>query len=231
MKLSSMILGVFIVLSISPVVLGSPIPCPNTNAIVDAVDVEDFAMACEVVADTAQFMQSHGFDVSDQLNVAVVDEITTLHPYPVFGQYDSHLKAIEILSYAACTKLSGERQIFGQRITEELHRSFIAHEVAHAYAHRSFRFNTPSVVAHEYIAYSVQLATMAAELRKTILKSINVGAFENKKEIGETYLSLNPDYFAVKSYLHMMKAENGKWFYQRLLNGEFRPNGNGAQRY
>lgn len=231
MTVTSVVLTVFVALSFSPAVTGNPFLCPNANAIIDAVAEEDFTMACEVVADTAQFMQSHGFDVSQQLRVAVVDEITTLHPYPVYGQFDSHLKTIEILSYAACRMLPTPRRLFGQQVTEELHRSFIAHEVAHAYAHRSFSFNTPSVVAHEYIAYSVQLATMDARLRETILKSINVGAFENEKEISETYLGLNPDYFAVKSYLHMINAENRKVFYQRLLNGEFRPNGHGAMRH
>jgi len=192
--------------------------CPQIDAIVDAADGTDFEMVCRVARKTADFMDAHGFEVDQQLNITICERIPTHSRPPEFGHFDTRGDSIVVLSYPACMKATEGRLIFGQKMNLALHYSFIAHEIAHAIANRNFRSGRPSVAAHEYIAYSVQLATMPKHLRQGILDRVLVGAFCREEEISELYLNLNPEYFAVKSYLHFVKPENGARFYRRLLS-------------
>lgn len=195
------------------------------NAVVDAESDADFQTTCIASRDVADFMRRHGFYVSNELKITVTESISDYHQLPVFGQFNTQDSNIVVLSLAACKKVTTGKRIFGQLMNEVLHQSFIAHEVAHAVADQNFRISRPSLAAHEYIAYSVQLATMPAPMRGRILKSIKLDAFEKDKEINETYLNLNPEYFGVKSYLHFMKAENGTKFYRKLLSTRLGSNG------
>ena len=74
------------------------------------------------------------------------------------------------------------------------------------------------IVEHEYIAYIVQFSMMNKKLRSEILSSIDIHAFQNEGEIGETYLALNPDYFAVKAYRHFMATPDKRGLLKKILH-------------
>jgi hypothetical protein len=82
------------------------------------------------------------------------------------------------------------------------------HEIAHAIADANF-VRRPVAPAHENIAYTTQLATMPEELRNTILRNVDTDGYEHLKEVGDMLLMIDPNRFAVKSYLHFMRPQNG----------------------
>ena len=84
----------------------------------------------------------------------------------------------------------------------------------------NFLVAEPSLMAHEYLAYVFQIASMPHSLRQKILKRIDVPAFHKAEEITEIYYSLNPDYFALKSFRHFMQTEDKLTLIHRLLSGE-----------
>jgi len=216
---------VLFLLLLSVEVNGDVRRCSGTNAVVDAQVDADFETTCAMARRTTDFMRRYGFDVSHELRIIVVDALTTHDALPVFGTFDDRSGDVTVLSFSASQKATKGRSIFGLEMNDALHQSFIAHEIAHAVAQKNFRISRPSITAHEYIAYTVQLATFPPPVRKQILEVIKVGAFENEHQIDETYLFLNPEYFAVKAYLHLMKAENGARFYKRVLSGTLSRNG------
>ncbi|WP_167367200.1 DUF6639 family protein [Solemya elarraichensis gill symbiont] len=198
-----------------------PLVCPNANATVSGMNKTDFIMVCDAVTDTAKLMSSLGFNTSAHLEIEILDDASrSLHPIPIIGLFNTKVRRVEIVDYA--THLAGTRlgRPFGLNPSRELHFSFIAHEVSHAYTHENTRFTRLLTVAHEYIAYVVQFSVMSAELRKSILERIDVPAFNNDEEISEVYLNLHPSYFAVKSWRHYIKPENGKTYINAILNGE-----------
>ncbi|OOZ13455.1 hypothetical protein BOW35_10430 [Solemya velum gill symbiont] len=215
------IFGLFLLLTCSVAVAEEPLVCPNANATVSGMNTADFVMVCEAVADTAKLMSSLGFNTSAHLEIEILDDASrSLHPIPIIGLFNAKVRRVEIVDYA--THLAGTRlgRPFGLPPSRELHYSFIVHEVSHAYTHENTRFTRLSTVAHEYIAYVVQFSMMPAELRESILDRIDVPAFTCDEEISEVYLNLNPSYFAVKSWRHFIKLENGKAYINAILNGE-----------
>jgi hypothetical protein len=83
----------------------------------------------------------------------------------------------------------------------------------------------PSLEAHEYIAYVVQLATLPDVLQQQLLASFSNPAFYHEREINGIFLQLDPEVFAVKAYRHFVTQSDPQTFFQRLLNsrlGSFR---------
>lgn len=175
---------------------------------------------CDAVADAVSFMTANGFEFKAPFTVAVVDRITHSQLVTTLGAFNAKTREVEILGYEAATGFLPDHPPFGIPMNPELYRSFVVHEAAHAVAHPNF-VRRPNLAAMEYIAYTVQLATMTEPLRERVLDSVQTEAFDQPQEIGDQLLMFDPARFAVKSYLHFIRPGNGAEFYQRLLTGKF----------
>ena len=193
--------------------------CQEANAVVHYQNQDDAMMACAAAADSLSFMESHGFviEVDRPLVISVVEPVSWIECRCAFGWFNAVEDRIEVLPFALSKRLALDSGVFGMPLTRELYRSFFAHEIAHAVAHSNFRIPNPSVAAHEYIAYTIQLATMTPLLRSEILNRLDVGAFTCDQEISDIYLALGPEQFAVKAYQHFQRPDNGTRFFQQLL--------------
>jgi hypothetical protein len=60
-------------------------------------------------------------------------------------------------------------------------------------------------------------------MRRRILGRIDNEGFGADAEIGELFLALAPEVFAVKAYRHFLRPGHGTAFYRRVLSGDFRP--------
>ncbi len=198
-------------------------PCPEAHATVVFEDQSQALMACAAAKNAIGFWA--GWDLAGLMPVTieVVEGLTPVHGRHLFAMYDAPTKTIKILSLTASQELVGAKPVFGMALDRELYRSFLVHEVAHAVADQIFAVKSPSIAAHEYIAYVAQLATMPSSLRDRILSRASVEGFVDEYEVSEIYLGFNPEHFALKSYLHYTHPENGKAFVNRLLTGDFVP--------
>jgi hypothetical protein len=197
-------------------------PCPHSDTLVTSADTETRRRICETVQRTEQLMQNYGMDRSFRLQIRTVDSFDGHQPNDIFGRFDSVGYRIEILTLPACMETAKERLPFGLAMSEALHQSFVAHEVAHAVTQWNSKIAKISTAAHEYIAYTFQIMSMSDALRSKILAHIDIEAFEHEDEINDVYYSLNPEYFALKSYRHFMQLKDKQGFIQRLLSGGLR---------
>ena len=146
--------------------------CAGTNATIYADSVYDTYLACAGAADAMAFLSQQGLIVDTVMRIDVLDTVF-LHrnktpSFRILGQFEAEQERISITSTKGQREMAAEKPIFGVPYEEALFRSVVAHEVAHAIADDNFHVLEPSRLAHEYLAYIVQLATMSPHLRQKI---------------------------------------------------------------
>ncbi len=194
--------------------------CDDAPILVTPPAHEDRLEVCKAAKTTIALMQSYGLEAPPRLEIEIRDAVDARHDNRRFGHFDPFEGKIAVMSWKACTDIERPQKPFGLAMSHALHRSIIAHEVAHAVADWNFLVAEPNLAAHEYLAYVFQIAGMPYPLQQTILQKIDVPAFQKADEITEIYYSLNPDYFALKSFRHFMQAEDKFTLMRRLLSGE-----------
>ncbi len=143
--------------------------CGGTNATIYADSVDDTYLACAGAADAVAFLSQQGLTVDTVMRIDILDNVF-LHQeespsFRILGQFDAKQNRILVTSTQGQRQMAAEKPIFGVPYEEALFRSVVAHEVAHAIAEENFHVAEPNRLAHEYIAYIVQLATMPPRFR------------------------------------------------------------------
>lgn len=188
---------------------------PGVNVYSD--QAKDGDLACQAVGSTLAFMQSIGFHVDTRFTIELVDHPLRLHGSEVTGTYDSRHLYIKVPNFSQAQRVAGRHLPFGMFMSHEIWQSFIAHEVAHAVAQANFQLAKPSIAAHEYIAYVVQLATLPKDTREDLLERFDNSPFRHERQINRVFLELDPEVFAVKAYRHYLAQPDPSVFFQRLL--------------
>lgn len=196
--------------------------CAGTNATVNADIAYDAYLACTGAADAVAFLSQQGFTVDTVMQIDILDSVF-LHPeeqpsFRILGQFDAKQNRIMVTSIEGQREMAKEKPIFGVPYEVALFRSVVAHEVAHAIAEDNFHVEEPTRLAHEYIAYIVQLATMPPRLSQRVFETFPTQAFASEMEINLMIYGLNPNLFAVKAYRHFRSPGVGVTFLQTLLS-------------
>lgn len=191
--------------------------CPVPGVTVFSDRAEDGELACQAVGKALAFMRDQGFRTDAEFTVDLVDRPLRLHGTEVTGTYDSRSYHIEVPSFSQAQLMAQRHPPFRVPMCQAMWQSFVAHEVAHAVAQASFRMPTPSLEAHEYIAYVVQLATLPEAIRQQLLEAFDNQAFQHERQINQIFLHLDPEVFAVKAYRHYVAQADPQAFFQRLL--------------
>lgn len=197
--------------------------CEGTQISVRAQQDNDVALACESAQRALAFFAGLGFRADIAATIIVEDALAMPSDCLLLGSFDGRSSEIRVLTLEKATQSTAQELPFGEPMQARLHASFIVHELAHALAKANFRIARPSTLAHEYVAYAVQLATMHDELRQSILTRYDLEGFQHEREISETYYLVNPHAFAVKAFLHFRRPENGAAFMQRVFEGLLSP--------
>lgn len=223
-RFTALIYAAFLTLAAYP--LSSPAVAQVTCSVVEisVVDAQpdDAEMVCEIAADVSRFMQRYGAHAPPRpTTVHVVERLSRAPFASTIGTFDAAHNRIEILTYTAARRVMPTRPAFGIPMNRDLYRSFVAHEIAHAVAHPNV-VRGQAVAVHEYVAYTAQLATMSPALRDAVLCNVPTQAFTHPREIDEVMLALDPNRFAVKSYLHFVRVDEEARSFDQLLTGRFR---------
>lgn len=197
----------------------APGACAGTRAIIETgLDRVTHAVVCEGVSRAAEFLARLGADVAIPLQIVVGEGGEGDAMAEAIGTFDARAMSIRLIPLARAIEASRDNPPFGVPMDEELYRSFVAHEAAHAYAHHRFRTVRPTRIAHEYLAYVVQFATMAPPLRARILEAARLDGFGREEEVSPVYHALAPHSFGIKSYLHFLRDDAGEAFLRRVLD-------------
>lgn len=220
--------GVFISLLflLNKYVFAEPYKCSNEDVKVHAERQSDIAFACSAIDETYAFLRTAGLVKHVSIDLHIVSKLPR-HDLSEFclGYYHKIKNSIYVLSYDACKCRIVENGFWDLTFSRDLHNSFIIHEIAHAIAGAHFEVESHSIAAEEYIPYTTQIALMPEDLRKELLTKITNEGFENEQEITSLFHDLSPSVFAVKAYRHFSRQDNGNKFYQQILKGKCRLNG------
>ena len=190
--------------------------CPE-GVVVTAANAADAGSACAAAADALDFLGANGLSTTAPIHVHVVSRLPKERTEEAMGCYDHGDRQIHVLDLASCRS---KGKILGLSADEELHRSVIAHEVAHAAAAARFAVPRPALAAQEYIACVAQLAVLSPATRERILERFPGTGFETTTQINSTIFLMDPSFFAAQAWRHFVKPENGPAFIRRLLAGE-----------
>ena len=192
--------------------------CPGTSASVNSIDKEDLETGCKGAADATAFLAARGLNVAAPVEIRFVEKLPDVHPaVSAFGRHIKAEQRIYMLTFSECRKMGGLTPDLP--MDRALHRSLVAHEVAHHIAAANFKVAKPAIVAHEYIAYVTMYATMAAEQRDRILERFPGESFDTERPFNLTLYMMAPNFFGAQAYRHFMRLEDGHAFLERVLSG------------
>ncbi len=137
----------------------------------------------------------------------------------VLGHYDRVRRIVRITSAEAAWLREPDRLLFSLPIDAELHTSLIAHELAHAVLLDNFRVAVPGRTCGEYMAYVVQIATMAPATRERVLAAYPAGDFDSPARITEVCHLMNPHGFGVRAFRHFVR-EGHRYMLDQILSGQ-----------
>lgn len=138
---------------------------------------------------------------------------------PLFGSFDTNTNEIHMLSFRSSQQRG--RTAWGLPWNDQLAESFLIHEMAHLVAITSMGsdYKRLAPVWHEFIAYTVQFQLMPEDLRKQILSRAHLQEpYENHWGVNFDIYLMNPDLFAIRSYLSAEEWGSGE-FLKKLMDG------------
>jgi hypothetical protein len=184
---------------------------------VHSLDTEDAETGCKGAADAVAFLAARGFDTTAPVEVRFVERLPdALAGASALGCNVNAEQRIYMLTFSECRRLGLAPDL---PIDRAIHRSLVAHEVAHHIAAANFRVEKPAVVAQEYIAYVTMFATMAPYQRDRILERFPGDGVGTELPLNLTLYMLAPHDFGAQAYRHFMRLADGQAFLERVLSG------------
>jgi hypothetical protein len=190
--------------------------CPDSAVRVLAPTRAQALIACEAAAQASRFLASHGLDVSRPFTLRIASGLPPGSDSGAVGCYDRNRQQAWVLIDTECRDTQA---FFGLPMTPSLYRSLIVHEVAHGFAQANFRADPPGIVAHEYIAYVTQLASLPIELRQRILDKHPASTIESVGFLNSYVYLMDPGAFAAIAWRHHNSPEGGTAFMNAVLQG------------
>lgn len=196
-------------------------PGPAPDVLIDAELSHDATLVCNGAQRAIRFFQDLDLPVARKIRFQLHRTLPREDAAHV-GYYDARSHRIDFLTYAACVEQCATRPPFKLPMNEELFVSFAAHETTHAIVDEITAKRPLSRIAHEYLAYVVQISTMAPAVRNALLQGYDFPGFEHAGQISLTYYALDPCAFGVKAYRHYKALSDPAGFLRGLLDGGIR---------
>lgn len=229
--------------------------CGKEQALIHYTDENDYRLGCEGVAHAKNFFAEYGFATNTPINIFFRSQVTeklsikTENQEQIYAYYNSQNNSAYISSIASKFVSGNQRAFFGitvqqdsplpsydrRQMLEEMHRSTVAHEVAHLIAHFNFRLATSSEecmscnLGHgvqEYVAAVVQFDLLEENLRRHLLLQYDPKIiFDNEDQINSVLYSCDPEGFAVMSFRHFQSLQppQQKTLMNRIFTTELNP--------
>lgn len=180
----------------------------------------EFEMVCAAARQAAHMLNQCGFETSSQIRIEIVENPGSLCGTPAYGTYDPSSSTVRIASLPACLALIPGGSAYLRLAPRLAYQSFVVHEMTHAFVSNLTRASPLSRVAHEYIAYVVQIKSMTADDRLRFLSKPSSKQAIDIWHLNELSYFLNPEQFAALAFQHFEQQSDGCEFLQRIIRRE-----------
>lgn len=204
-------------LTLNPgVVLAETFTCPGQDITVDASSTALANKVCSVAAKSRALLASCHLRQTEPFLIEVIHRLPPGFE-ECFGVYHCNNDLVQVLDPDALSDASRRTGTFGSLPADVLFDSLLVHEISHVYAYQS-RLGPPQTIAEvEYIAYAMQLESLPAAARDTLLTDYPVVPPVSLMELNDIILSFSPEVFAVKAWTHFRTEGNGCGFIRSIL--------------
>lgn len=171
---------------------------------------------CDAVKQSRKLLEPCGLVQTRPITVEIVSQMDEKHEACV-AYFDCNADKLTLLAPTALASSGDVIPAFRRLPEDEYYRSVIVHELTHAFSHQSHpkKFTR---VAHEYLAYAFQIASLSEEGRSSVLGASQLPKANGLDVVDEVALLFGPSQFATRSYRHFSRPENGCSFIDRMIN-------------
>lgn len=193
------------------------LPCDGADARVQAADTEDAATACEGARRALAFLARHGLTSDQAIEIELQPRLPPGLRESAVACFNRRTGRVTVLTYAAFLERG---TWFGLPIDRELHRSAVAHEVAHGVVGCQPGAARLTLPAHEYMAYVAMFGTMEPPLRERVLANFAGAGFDDDAQINSLIYGLDPMRFGASAWQHFRRLPDGSAYFARILAGD-----------
>jgi hypothetical protein len=194
--------------------------CPDTPVIVRSGDPRDVADVCRAATLAANQLSRCMIERHVDLSITLVDEVRHPCGVVVLGQYLSKQDRVELTTFSGCLAVLQPDNAYRQLPLRDAWRSLAAHEIAHGILGSAARGKDLAPMASEYVAYVVQISSLSAASRRTLLAAIPGKVPTDTASFNELYHAIDPLAFGVNAYRHYSAMSDGCAFLNQILRGE-----------
>ena len=195
--------------------------CRGDRITISGATPEEIALACAGISDALGFFRQYGFNTDIDIDVTVQPKVLAGDAkdlsFAVLGQYRPRENQVFMTSLETQREMAVDKPVFRVPFAPVQFREVVAHEVAHVLAEHNFTHPDPSRLVHEYIAYIVQMTTMAPERRAEIFAAYTVQPFEEPLDINPMVYAIAPDTFALKTYFYFAAQPDGRAYLRQIM--------------
>ena len=191
--------------------------CEGTRVGVHGGGRVDAVLICAGARDAFGFFEERRLNTAVDVDVEITKELPQKVAASAVGCYHPERKRVYVLPYA---EFARRGDWFGVPIEPAMYRSLASHEIAHAVAACNFRDEQPSLAAVEYVGYVVMLSVMQPDLRSRVMAQNPGEGYDADLQINSTVYLMAPTRFAVESYRHFLRPENGTRYLRDVLAGK-----------
>ena len=193
--------------------------CADVPVVVTAASPDDGDLVCSAAQQALQLLGRCGISLRRPLPVNILSDLR--HPFdrPVLGFFDIALEMVLIRPRKVIVALVKDTP-FGELPLRELYASIVVHEIIHGALHQNSVRHVMSYTAGEYLAYALQIESLAPGVRDQFLQSVAKRLTMKNFVFSDVLLSLDPFLFAAHAYEHLKASQNPCSYLTALMEGE-----------
>ncbi|PIP94790.1 MAG: hypothetical protein COW00_18600 [Bdellovibrio sp. CG12_big_fil_rev_8_21_14_0_65_39_13] len=196
------------------------------------MDLESVELVCSGIERSLSFFNKQGRTTNRIIDVVINDHVPAhieaqgYNWNMIFGFVDNDDLRL-YLPPVGMAMSTWKRGLMETEVDHEFYVSIAAHETTHILNQHFFAPDCKLMPSEqqEFIAYSVQVATMNESRRKEVIQNFNErrwGPFQEESDINPSYHLINPHGFGLKSYF-FFQTPKGEDYFERALQGLIAP--------
>lgn len=193
--------------------------CQSTPITVSAKDLHDARRACDIALATDTRLRALGLEITEPVVIEVTEDLDVGQGVCV-GLYSTREKKLQVLPMECLEDQPGRSGAFPAMSADVLFESVIIHELTHAYVDQHSSGHFLPRIAHEYLAYAVQLDALPENERMRILDKAGVAVPFAFDTINEALLNFAPLNFAAKAWVHFDAEGGDAALVERIIRGD-----------